>query len=226
MKPQSFCITVTATSFLLLCLLRCSYSQIIGCDSPNVDCPTKEDAAEGGICSNDSGNIGVVSFDSNVSSSGPLTWTMTQNNDKGGNSLDPYAYKYFWLGSPPPLNFQNVTNYAACSMILFNVSSALQIPAGFDDFGNFGCPTVLGDECSTDILSRVREEMVSVLDEGFPDYNADVQNSPCASVYQRLQGKSLPGTCDLQVKQNVFKFGSPRSKSQICRRTAKEAIES
>ena len=224
MTPQYFCVTVT-TCFLLLSLFHCSYSQIVGCEGPNVDCPTKEHAADGGICAENNGNIGVMAFHSNVSSSGPLTWTMTQNNDKGGNSLDPYAYKSFWLGSPPSLKFQNITNYAACSMILSNVSSALQLPAGFNNFGDFGCPTVLGDECSTDILSRVREEMVSILDQGFSDYNPDVKNSPCVSVLQRLEGQPLPGTCDLQVEQNVFKFGTPRSKSQICCPAAKEVIE-
>ena len=173
---------------LLSLLFRISYSQIVGCDGLNVDCPTKKDAADSSICSIDNGNIGVVSFDSNVSSTGPLTWTITQSNDGGGSSRDPYDLKDFWLGSPPQLDFQNVTNYAACSMILAMDSSTLQLPASFNDFESFGCPTVLGDECAADILSRVRDEMASVVDQGFPTYNPDVKNSPCALVLERLEG--------------------------------------
>lgn len=212
MKPHFLYITTTATSLLLLCLLRCSSSQIIGCDSPNVDCPTKGSAADGGICSVDNGDIGVVSFDSNVSSSGPLTWTITQANDEGGNTLEPYASRTFWLGTPPQLDFQTVTDWAACSMFMANITSALSAPADFDDFDNFGCSTVLGDDCSADILSRVREEFASILDEGFPDYNPDVQQSPCVSVLLRLEGVPLPETCDIQVEDKTFKFGAPRSK--------------
>lgn len=212
MNPKAICISATASVLLLLCSIHSAHAQIVGCEDPDISCPTKDNAARGGICSVDDGNIGTVSFSSNVSTSAPLTWTMTQGDSEGGTTMPPYAYRTFFLGYPPNVAFETVTSYEGCAMILSNVTSALQLPAGFDDFENFGCPTVLGEACSEALVARIRDQVIEVVDEGFPDYTGFPAQSVCGEVASRLVRTPLPASCDIPASERVFKFGQPRSK--------------
>jgi hypothetical protein len=188
---------VIATTFITLLSLRASLAEIICCDGPGVSCPTTDDAADGDICYIHSGNIGVTSFDSNIDSFGPLTWTLTQHNEPQRLSSEPYAARDFWLGYPSQLSLEAVTAYEGCSMILFNVSRAFQLPAGFTDFDN---STVVGENCAADILARVREEFRSTVDAGYPDFHPDFETSPCVSLYKRLYQVPLPSRCNLSAQ--------------------------
>lgn len=207
MRPQLLCFALTANTFFILGIIRPATAQLVGCNGSQVDCPTKGSTAGGGICSYE-GDIGVVSFDSNITSAGPLTWTAKQSEAKGSKATGGrYTYNEFWLGSPPSLNFQNVTEFAGCSVTFNNVSNALQLPAGFNDFQNFGCPTVMGERCTQDIVAQVRSEFISILN-GYAD-NDTLSIPPCWEIQQRLTGATLPGSCNLPLEKNLFNFGMP-----------------
>ncbi|KAK5941093.1 hypothetical protein PMZ80_006370 [Knufia obscura] len=209
MRPSSFCFTFTTTSFFLLCLIRHSSSQIVGCDGNEVECPASNSKVETGACAykGTQDGIGIVSFESNITSDGPLTWTMFEWDE--ASPTVPYSQRSFYLGSPPSLSFENITDFGACGLSLAsNLSSALQLPSGFNDFSNFGCSTVMGESCPQDLVAQVRSELMLLLnDDSFSGEGV------CLEIGQRLQNTPLPDSCVQPLRSDLFYYGNAKTLS-------------
>ena len=220
MRPSPLGLALLTTAFFLLCMIQPSLSQIIGCDGPGIDCPAKTSAAKGGVCSYNEDGIGVVSFRSNITSDGPLTWTIKSLDDSVGG--DPATSRTFFLGSPPTLNFEAVTNFEACTMAFAGVTSSLQLPSGFTDFGNFGCSTVMGATCAQDVFARVQHELLGILND--PSFDPETSGSPCWAVQRRLASVSLPLSCVPPLNTTEFGFGKPWSMFIHCISTERKIL--
>jgi len=208
MRASSFCFTFTTTTFFLLCLIRQSASQIVGCDGNNVDCPS-ENAKGSGACLHEGtqDGIGIVSFESNITSDGPLTWTLFEWDEPETSPENPFTTKGFYLGSPSSLSFRNVTDFGACAISLAsNITGALQLPIGFNDFANFGCDTVMGQSCAQDLVSQVRDELLGLLNDTTYD-----GKHPCLRVGERLQNTPLPTSCVEPLNADLFQYGDTKT---------------
>ena len=206
MRPHLLCINLTASAFLLLSAIRPTSSQIVGCDGPNMNCPSDDTATEDEICGIKADGIGVVSFDSNVTSEGPLTWTM-RTFDAPGNDAHPSSTgRAFYLGTPPSLDLRDVTNFGACAATLWNLTSDLQLPSGFNDMDNFGCGSVMKPACAQDIVRQVR----GVLGQLFDDSSYDAsRGSPCLMVAKSLAETGPPESCLPLIHADRYGFGEP-----------------
>lgn len=189
----SFCgLTGIATPCLAITLLSSASAQIVGCDT--LDCGEESSRSDDGSCTFFDGAVGAISFPSNVSTSGPLTWTVAGWSD---DKLDPGSprgarrlTKEFYFGTPPEVRLENA-GFHGCGLVFFNITPALQLVAGFDDFSTFGCGTVLGDQCAQDLLEQTR----GVLEDNLAVPPEDI--SVCNAVRQSLEAAPLPSSCSL-----------------------------
>jgi hypothetical protein len=210
MKSSLLSLTVTVTAFVLLSTVRHCSAQIAGCDASGMDCPTKATASKDGICSFDSGDIGVVSFDSNITSDGPLTWTVAAADGKGNGAYPKYSARSFFLGTPSSLNLRDTTDFGACSTVFWNFTANLQLPAGFTDFANFGCHSVMGDQCAQDVAAQARSELARLLNDSTHD---PVQRFPCETIQDRMSAAGPPESCREAFQGCRYLFGESTSKS-------------
>ena len=138
--------------------------------------------------------MGATSFESNVTTDAPLTWTVVGNSDRFTTEQAPRGakriMKNFYLGTPSSLRVQD-GNFHGCSLLFFNITSALQTVPGFSDFPNFSCDTVLGNQCVTDLLSQARSQLDDRLASASPTEPAD-----CRQIGKTLSD-SLPDSCRL-----------------------------
>jgi hypothetical protein len=153
-----------------------------------------------------------VSFNSNVTSDGPLSWTVISGQDGHGPEGKPWSYRGLWLGSPPSVNFLDVSGYGACAIQLYNITPALQLPSGFTDYANFGCHTVLG---------QARAELLRTLNDNTTDHLGFA--GPCSVVQERLSSTRLPDSCVLPFTSEQFYVGHVPSMSTILVRCASYA---
>jgi len=203
MRSASVCFTLNTTTIFLLCFVHHALSQLVGCNGTDVDCPKQNTKVEGGVCRYDGkqDGIGIMSFESNITSDGLLTWTMTEGDQTPKNN--PFSYRGFYLGSPSSLDFQNVTDFGACAMVLGgNITSNLQLPFGFNDYSNFGCGTVMGHRCAQDIAAQVRNQLLDLLN----DTSYDSAMPPCAEVGRRLEGTPYPESCAQAFRTQQFGY--------------------
>lgn len=208
MRASSCCFTFTTTTFFILCLIRQSSSQIVGCDGNNVDCPSAN-AKDSGACSHEGvqDGIGIVSFESNITSDGPLTWTLLEWDEPKTSHDNPFTTRGSYLGSPASLNFRDVTDFGACAISLAsNITSALQLPSSFNDFANFGCDTVMGQSCAQDLVSQVRDELMGLLNDTSYD-----GSDACLRVGERLQNTPLPASCVEPLNADLFQYGDVKT---------------
>ncbi len=188
MRSSSIFIGST-TSFLCLAVL-CSpaASQIAGCD--NLDC---EQDSDNKSCPLAGDGVGTITFQSNVTVKGPLTWSIVGNTDRFTTQEAPKhakrIMKSFYLGTPPTLLLQDA-DFRGCSLVFSHITSALQTVPGYDDFPNFGCDTVLGSQCATDVLEQARQGLSDGLSA------TSIGTFTCESVGKMLTG-SLPDSCHL-----------------------------
>lgn len=188
MRCSLLSVGITATFFCLAGLCSIAASQIVGCDSlkceresDTSDCPLAEDG------------VGTTTFQSNVTTDGPLSWSVVGNTDRFTTQRASQGakriMKSFYLGTPSTLLVQNA-DFRGCSLVFFNISAALQTVPGYVDFPNFGCDTVLGSQCATDLLEQARQELNSKLSASSLEY------SVCDTIGEILT-ETLPDSCRL-----------------------------
>ena len=126
MRPKFHVCIFILLVFVLFCAIQPMLSQIVGCGGPGLDCPSKADGTDSGVCSHQENGVGVVSFDSNAASDEPLTWTVLMNEES--HSGHQSTVREFFPGTPPSLNPEDVTDFGACSMAFWNLTSDLRLP--------------------------------------------------------------------------------------------------
>jgi hypothetical protein len=190
MRADAFSFATITTLLFTLSTVRRSAAQILGCDSDGIDCSTDDKNARG-ICQPKltKDGVGIVSFDSTITSNGPLTWTLTISDQK--IAWEEYTDRSIWLGTPPSLNFSGISDFGGCSVSMGNITGALQLPPGFSGFESFGCGTVMGESCVQDLVSRVHQELTDIVQGGTLDGHA----SPCTLLVDRLKGAQFPSSC-------------------------------
>jgi hypothetical protein len=190
MRADTFSLATIITLLSTLSTVRRSAAQILGCDGDGIDCSTNDKNAKG-ICQPKltKDGVGIVSFDSNITTDGPLTWTLTISDQKTAG--EEYTDRSIWLGTPPSLNVSRISHFGGCSVSMGNVTSALQLPPGFSGLEGFGCGTVMGESCAQSLVSRVHQELAEIVQNGTLDGHA----SPCTLLVDRLQGAQFPSSC-------------------------------
>ena len=191
MRTSFCCLTGIAISCFAITLLPSASAQIVGCDT--LGCG-EESSGSDDDCTLFDEDVGAISFPSNVSTSGPLTWTVVGWSDDKVDSGSPRGArrltKEFYFGTPPEVKLENA-GFHGCGLFFLNITPALQLVAGFDDFSTFGCGTVLGDQCVQDLLEQTRgvlEDNLAVPPEGI---------SVCDAVRQSVEAAPLPSSCNL-----------------------------
>lgn len=226
MKSASF-LFLDIAALLLFPITQLVLSQIVGCDGPGIDCPNKHtDSPVGSVCKYvdyaENNGIGAISFNSSITSDGPLTWTLASFDET--RSWNHYAERDFWLGYRAPLDLEHKTDFGGCAMSLTNVSRLLQTPVDFTDFANFGCHTMMSTQCIKDFVDLVRADLLQLLNDS--DYVPLHTNfhygyegiSPCQTIAERHYYDTLPESCfasfgaDPSVGQDKFSFANPRGK--------------
>ena len=120
MRPHILSLALTGSVFVLLSTIRPASSQIFGCDGPNIECPSKQAAADSDaeLCGYNEDGTGVVSFDSNITSEGPLSWTVRATDGPKSNAYPRRTGRLFYLGTPPSLHLNKITNFGAYTAML------------------------------------------------------------------------------------------------------------
>ena len=85
-----------APRLVFLCMIRSAKTQIAGCNVPGINGSTEEPTPETGFCAHRGDGVGVVPFNSNITSEGPLTWAMLANDFSGW--WKDYPWRCFVLG--------------------------------------------------------------------------------------------------------------------------------
>jgi hypothetical protein len=187
MTPSKLSIAVTAAVIDLLCLCSLTSAQIVSCDS--LDCSTSDNPNV--LCPLTDGGVGTTSFESSITTDGPLTWTIAGTTDSFVADDAPKdtvrIAKNFYLGTPQSLQFSTASNFHGCSFVYWDITSDLQTPAEFDDLAEFGCNTVMTADCASDLLSQVEDEM--------SQRALASDNTACVSVMDALQQREIPESC-------------------------------
>ena len=210
MRPTSLSFGLTIAAFLLLNFAKFTSGQIAGCDADGITCYNRTSKVKDGICSYDATKtgIGIVSLNSNITSDGPLTWTLSEYD--ATPKLGPFTGRDFYLGSPASLNFEHVTDFGACAFTLrSNVTAALQLPSGFNDFGGFSCDSVMSQTCAEDVTIMVRDELQRLLDGNGTEL---IGHSVCDTIVRNLFEQPYPDSCTAAFKSDQFLAGSSTGK--------------
>lgn len=183
---------------LILCSRSLSVqAQLTACD----DC-----------CESDQ-QIGMSAFDSNITSDGPLIWSVGSTVERDNaytESMNRYM-RSFYLSTPPSLNVSDVTNFSGCGIYFYNVTAALQVGEDFTEYASFSCDTVLSSACQKDLMQQASDEVQLLVDpETYLDYT-------CGSIATRLSQSSVPESCILTGQQPTWGFttGSGMLTSQL-----------
>ena len=212
MKTTLSCHQLSAILHSLLCIIPLVSSQIVGCNGPNITCAASRRKNDNeGSCSYERTNpgIGFISIESNITSHRPLTWTLIEGDRTPKDN--EFSYRDFYLGSPPSLDLQNITDFGGCALVLGgNLTSDLQLPRSSNGLDNFGCGTVMGDLCAQDIAAMVRGELLGLLSD--TSYEGDL--SPCNEVGRRLQNTTYPESCTQVFGKRQFSYEHASSKFQ------------
>jgi hypothetical protein len=185
-----------ALKLLLSSLTYITAEQLVGCDGPGMDCPTKPTSTDDGVCLFKHEKFAAGFFQSNITTDGPLSWTVMAGDRKGGGKVPNSSGRTFYLGTPPSLEVSKVTDFGACSTVFWNFTATLQLPAGASDPDDLGCQAVMGDQCARDVVSQVRTELLRLMnatnntpDEAFPcSQIKNMIDTPPESCRQAFQG--------------------------------------
>ena len=191
---------IRETVFCLIALASVASSGIVGCDT--LDCRLENDKNHEN-CPFAGDGVGTTVLQSNITADGPLTWSIVGNTDRytmqQASKSDRRLMKYLYLGTPHSFQIQNA-DYHACTVTLFNITAALQVVPGYDDFPNFSCDTVLGGQCAKDLLAQARGRLdEALLPGGSSEY-------PCKTVADALMAESLPLSCNLPFGETSWGY--------------------
>lgn len=174
----------------LVHLLSAANAELLGCNATN--CPTPDNSASTACIPYQDG-IGITSFNSNITHDGPLTWTIGVSTQDVEHGKDRF-WKNFLLGTPPTIDITETTDFAACTFLFSNITTALQVPPQFNDFAHFSCDTVLGGGCARDLVQQAADKLQAQL--GNSSTTEMTPGQKCAAVRDTLQGR-LPDSCKL-----------------------------
>ncbi|RMZ84981.1 hypothetical protein DV738_g189, partial [Chaetothyriales sp. CBS 135597] len=201
MRRAPLFLTSVTAAFIVLFIVSPAASQLVGCDAEGIDCSIDSDGGTG-VCQERllEDGLGIVSFETNLTTDGPFTWTLTQSEEVSLNL--PYTNRQFWLGMPPSLNTSDIDGVAGCAMVMTNLTNVLQPPPD-SDFSNFGCGTVMGDDCAADIFSIIQQELSSIVRNGTAN--------PCQVLNEQIEDLQIPfpQSCQSQFQvPDYFVFGN------------------
>jgi hypothetical protein len=157
-----------------------------------MDCPTKGDASDDNVCSFHKYEFGAVSFNSNITSDGPLTWTVASADGKGNGVYPNYSARLFYLATPSSLDLSKVTDFGACALTFWNATVMLQVPPEFEDFEGFGCHSVMSPDCMQDLVGQARGELLKLQINSSHDQPLAF---PCGEIQDRIARAGLPSSC-------------------------------
>ena len=206
MRTSSLFLGSTAGLLCLAALCSLAIAQIVGCDS--LDCAQGSSDDNTLTCPLSSDGVGTTIFQSNVTTDGPLTWSLIGDTDRFTTQQAPKnakrIIKSFFFGTPSSLLLQD-PDFHGCSFMFFNITSALQTVPGYSDFPHFGCDTVLGEQCANDLQQQARQELTDRVAANGPD-------PFCDNIRKVLQA-SMPDSCRLPFGRtswgNINEAGKP-----------------
>ncbi len=180
MRSYILSIDFAASLFVLISTVRPGLSETVGCDGPNIECLSKQAVTDSEVCGFNEDGTGVVSFDSNITTEGPLARTVGALNAPDSKAHPSPMGRAFYLGTPPSLNLSEATDFGACTAFLCNLTSALQLPTGISDFNDFSYDSVMEPQCAQDVIVQAHNELLRLLEDASYDAARDV--SPCTMV--------------------------------------------
>lgn len=202
-RVQLFCIsrmdsTVVSKSLLLsfLLILHQVAAQLAGCAT--VNCP-----AEGADWDCPVGNVtymalGIASFESDISPTKPLTWTLAHSEQPIAGS-DQYLWtREYFLGTPASISLRNVSSYSGCAVFFQGMTRKLQFNNTDPHFSEGTCSDVLTAECVSDLLSQAHDETISL--SSTP--TAFNETATCLRLQSVLQN-GVPKSCS-QIAHNSW----------------------
>lgn len=173
-----------------------------------------EDCCKGGSYE----HLTITSFDSNVTSDGPLSWTMggpyswDYSNDKSKDQL----WRDFYLNTPPNLNLTETSDYSGCALFFYNATAALQTDTGFDDYASFSCDTVMASQCQQDLNQQALDDLALVLS---PNNGLDLDTAGkadiCGTLANRFADRKIPQSCSFYVQQPTWGYTTGQGRLRL-----------
>jgi len=154
-------------------------------------------------------HLTIASFDSNVTSDGPLSWTMGgpylwhYSNDKS----KVQSWRDFYLNTPPNLNLSETSDYSGCALFFYNATAALQTDTGFDDYASFSCDTFMASQCQQDLNQQAMDDLALILspNNGL-DLGAAEKSDICGTLAGRFSDREVPQSCGFHVQQPIWGY--------------------
>lgn len=156
--------------------------------------------------------ITSTTFQSNVTSDGPLTWSMTSSTLENPNDRHLKQYwRDFYLNTPPSLNLSDITSFSGCSLQFYNATAALQIDSGFSDYPSFSCDTLMSTQCQEDFKRQVSDDLALL---STPDNELDLSFAEslnvCGTLASRSASRRVPESCSFAGIQPTWGYTTGR----------------
>lgn len=156
-------------------------------------------------CTSDE-HIGVATFTSNVTSEGPLAWSVASSTEQDpGNSTLTQYHRDFWLNTPPSLNLSNVTDFSGCGVFFYDITPALQIDQNFTSYSDYSCDTVMSSQCQQDIVQQAADELDVFLSQNENIDTTNLDYTLCRSLGTRFTlNLTIPANCAFSTKDKKW----------------------
>lgn len=157
-------------------------------------------------CCKSEDDIGVTSFNSNITLDGPLTWSVSSAVKDDQEKKFKRYQRNFYLSTPPGLDLES-TSYAGCGIFFYNVTAQFQLGDNFTDYNDYTCNTFMSQQCQQDIVQQARANINITL---APEENVltthDNVLGLCSSFAASFQNGSIPQSCAFSERQTKWEF--------------------
>ena len=148
-----------------------------------------------------------TTFNSNITTDGPLMWTLKSHSDKALQKWEKSKLKRYWreftISTPSTLDVGAVTDFAGCGIVFYNVTAALQVADGFNDYPNFSCDTVMNSQCQVDMIQQALNDLDLLSNSSGSDPSSRLS---CESLGERFKERAVPQSCNLSTQQPTWGY--------------------
>lgn len=143
--------------------------------------------------------MGVATFMSNITSEGPLTWSVESSTIPDGQNKSETDYqKLFYLSTPPSLNLSTIEDFSGCGIALLGITGALQNNSIEEAGPGTSCDAVMGLQCRHDIVTAALETLnLTLAPENLQrnSYRVSMLDAMCGDIANSIGRQLIPSSC-------------------------------
>ncbi|OQU98960.1 hypothetical protein CLAIMM_04669 [Cladophialophora immunda] len=137
-------------------------AQLIGCNA--INCPKSQNSPFQFDCPVDGAVntlVGIANVTSTITPQ-PLTWTVgISSTSDPTNDTESIYFRNFYLGSPPGLDLEKLSNTTGCALFFDGITSQLKFP-GYIETSIGTCSDALSAGCVTDLLNQATSTLATL----------------------------------------------------------------